>query len=499
MSLQGYALAEADRAEDAIQKVSAGITASQSTGSTVWMPLHLSYLARACAGLGQFESAWRSLGEAMTAAETTNERWYEAEIYRVAGEIALRAPAPDFVKAEEYFERALEIARTQQAKSWELRAAISLARLWCRQGKRQQARDGLAPIYGWFTEGFDTTDLRQAKALLDDLASDGDHETACPSVRPILGPGLPASSERASRRALQRAEHQLADRAFDQRIDAHKLGKQHGISTAQGAHAEPHRSRRHHRRLKYCADFFQDEAVADVRIHSLHASVLRREHDEDLRRGLDGGSACGVRQQPVQAGSRFADGDKFVPDRIIGEQARRKTEAAMHRDVGLQRIAGATARVGTAAVPLVQRAEQKLRELRRGERCRSLLPDGAPPFGDERVRRILGEQPAEVGLRQAGSGVRHSAVSRRFLQGTVIAFDRDLATQTSCIAGARPSMEKQVVSGPAVAAAQIEQPAPVHQSQNGLNRLRREFRREFIRRRSGREVMQKRKQMRGHE
>ena len=91
-----------------------------------------------------------------------NESWYEADIHRIAGEIALKSPEPDAVKAEAYFERALAVARQQQAKSWELRAAMSMARLWRDQGKPQQARELLAPVYGWFTEGFDTLDLREA-------------------------------------------------------------------------------------------------------------------------------------------------------------------------------------------------------------------------------------------------------------------------------------------------------------------------------------------------
>ena len=136
-----------------------------------WMPLHLSYLARAYAELGQFDDAWRCIGEAMTAVETTKERWCEAEVHRVAGEIALMSPEPDAAKAEAYFERALAVARQQQAKSWELRAAMSLARLWRDQGKVQQARELLAPVYGWFTEGFDTRDLKEAKALLEELAT----------------------------------------------------------------------------------------------------------------------------------------------------------------------------------------------------------------------------------------------------------------------------------------------------------------------------------------
>jgi len=99
------------------------------------------------------------------------ERWWEAEAHRVAGEIALRSAEPDAARAQTYFESALETARTQQAKSWELRAAMSLARLWRDQGKVSEARELLAPVYGWFTEGFDTRDLKEAKALLDELAA----------------------------------------------------------------------------------------------------------------------------------------------------------------------------------------------------------------------------------------------------------------------------------------------------------------------------------------
>jgi predicted ATPase len=107
----------------------------------------------------------------MTLAETTKERWCEAEVYRMAGEITLLSSKLDAAKAETYFRRALAIARQQQAKSWELRASMSLARLWRDQGKVQQARELLAPVYGWFTEGFDTRDLKEAKALLEELQS----------------------------------------------------------------------------------------------------------------------------------------------------------------------------------------------------------------------------------------------------------------------------------------------------------------------------------------
>jgi len=170
MMNQGLPLALTGKASNAVQLITSGITAYRSTGSTMWMPLRLSYLAIAHAELGQFEEAWRCIGEAMTAVETTKESWFEAELHRTAGEIALLSPKPDAAKAEAHFERALAIARAQKARSWELRAAMSMARLWRDQGKRQQAQDLLAPVYGWFTEGFDTLDLKEAKALLHELA-----------------------------------------------------------------------------------------------------------------------------------------------------------------------------------------------------------------------------------------------------------------------------------------------------------------------------------------
>ncbi len=169
MRNQGCVLALTGKASEAVQMMTSGITGFRSTGATVWDPFYLSYLARAHAELGQFDDAWRYVGEAMTAVETTKERWFEAEIQRIAGEIALKSPVPDAAKAETYFERALAVARQQQAKSWELRAAMSMARLWRDQGKRHEARDLPAPVYGWFTEDFDTLDLKEAKALLDEL------------------------------------------------------------------------------------------------------------------------------------------------------------------------------------------------------------------------------------------------------------------------------------------------------------------------------------------
>ena len=106
----------------------------------------------------------------MTIIKKSDERWYEAEVNRIAGEIALMSLEPDAVKAQECFEQSLVIARAQQAKSWELRSAISMARLWRGQGKRKDARDLLAPVYSWFKEGFNTPVLQSAKALLEELS-----------------------------------------------------------------------------------------------------------------------------------------------------------------------------------------------------------------------------------------------------------------------------------------------------------------------------------------
>jgi predicted ATPase len=169
LALSGCVSTLTGRAAEAVEDITSGVVAMRSTGNTMWMPLFLSHLAWANAEIRQFNTAWTNIHEAMTAVETTKENWYEAEINRVAGEIALLGTEPDAERAEAYFASALEIARKQKAKSWELRAAMSMARLLCAQGRRGHARDILAPVYGWFTEGFDTLDLREAKPLLQEL------------------------------------------------------------------------------------------------------------------------------------------------------------------------------------------------------------------------------------------------------------------------------------------------------------------------------------------
>jgi class 3 adenylate cyclase/predicted ATPase len=167
---RGCVLALTGKVSEAVQNIASGIAEMRSTGTTLWMPLFLSHLAKAKAEIGQFDDASTIIDEATAAVKTTKESWYEGEINRVAGEIALLGTEPDAAKAEACFATALEIARKQKAKSWELRAAMSMARLLCAQGRRGPARDILAPVYGWFTQGFDTLDLRQAKILLDELA-----------------------------------------------------------------------------------------------------------------------------------------------------------------------------------------------------------------------------------------------------------------------------------------------------------------------------------------
>jgi predicted ATPase len=158
------------KAFDAVGLLTAGLKAYQSTGATVFVPWYLTYLATAYASLSQYDDARHMISEAIEAVDRTNERWCEAEVLRVAGEVASLGPEQDSAGAQKRFERALTVASQQQAKSWELRASMSLARLWRDQGKVQQARELLAPVYGWFTEGFDTRDLKEAKALLEELA-----------------------------------------------------------------------------------------------------------------------------------------------------------------------------------------------------------------------------------------------------------------------------------------------------------------------------------------
>jgi predicted ATPase len=167
---RGWLFTQIGKASDAVAAITSGITSLRSTGAALYEPWHLWYLAMAYADLGQPDDARRCIDDAIEKVERSKKKWCEAEVHRIAGEIALKSQ-PDAAKAEKHFERALVVARQQQAKSWELRAAMSMARLWRDQGKRDEARELLTPVYGWFTEGFDTLDLKEAKALLEELAA----------------------------------------------------------------------------------------------------------------------------------------------------------------------------------------------------------------------------------------------------------------------------------------------------------------------------------------
>jgi predicted ATPase len=163
---RGWALAMQGEGEVGLAQLHQGLAAVVATGQELARPLGLVLLAEAAGYVGQVEEGLRLLAEALTALETSGRGDLLAETYRLQGTMLLHQAAPDVVQAEACFQQALTIARAQQARSWELRAAVSLCRLWQQQDKRDEARALLAPIYAWFTEGFDTVDLQEAKALL---------------------------------------------------------------------------------------------------------------------------------------------------------------------------------------------------------------------------------------------------------------------------------------------------------------------------------------------
>jgi predicted ATPase len=168
-SLRGWALAMQGQGEAGTAQIRQGIAAWRITGAAVGVPGFYTWLAEVCAHLGHPEDGLQALAEAYTLMEQHEERWWEAEISRLRGVLLLRQMGTPQAEAETWLQRALDVARRQQAKSLELRAAMSLARLWQQQGKRTEAYELLAPVYNWFTEGFDTADLQEAKALLDTL------------------------------------------------------------------------------------------------------------------------------------------------------------------------------------------------------------------------------------------------------------------------------------------------------------------------------------------
>jgi predicted ATPase len=185
--LRGWALAKQERGEEGTSQIRQGMATFRATGAEVSRPYLPALLAEAYEKAGQVEEGLSSLAEALAAVDNSGERWYEAELYRLKGQLTLQKfqvssfkfqvphtphPTPYTqaeAEAEACFLKAIEIARRQQAKSLELRATVSLARLWQQQGKKEEARQMLAEIYNWFTEGFDTKDLQEAKALLEEL------------------------------------------------------------------------------------------------------------------------------------------------------------------------------------------------------------------------------------------------------------------------------------------------------------------------------------------
>jgi predicted ATPase len=168
-AIQGWVLVQRGQVAEGIEQIRQGLHAQRTAGADNLLPQVLAWLAEAYRIAEDAEAGLRVLAEALTLVTSTGGRVYEAEISRLKGELLLQQALPDAAQAEVCFQQALDVARYQQAKSWELRAAMSLSRLWQSQGKSREARELLAPIYGWFTEGFDALDLREAKVLLDEL------------------------------------------------------------------------------------------------------------------------------------------------------------------------------------------------------------------------------------------------------------------------------------------------------------------------------------------
>jgi predicted ATPase len=165
--LRGWAFMAQGQGEDGLAQLCQGLAAYRATGTVLDLPWFLGMLAEAYGSVGQAEAGLATLTEALAAVDKTD--FYEAELYRLQGEVLVRQTVPNTPQAEACFQQALAVARRQQAKAWELRAATSLARLWQQQGRPQEAHALLAPIYAWFTEGFDTADLQEAQALLEQL------------------------------------------------------------------------------------------------------------------------------------------------------------------------------------------------------------------------------------------------------------------------------------------------------------------------------------------
>ena len=165
--MRGWALAMQGDAATGVAHIQQGLGAVQSTGQKLYHPYHLALLAEAYGQAGQPEAGLTCLAEALTLVAATEERWWEAEVWRLKGELLLRLALPDISQATACLHQSLDVARRQQARALELRAALSLSRLWQQQGKRDQAQQLLTEVYSWFTEGFETPDLQEARRWLE--------------------------------------------------------------------------------------------------------------------------------------------------------------------------------------------------------------------------------------------------------------------------------------------------------------------------------------------
>ena len=310
-----------------------------------------------------------------------------------------------------------------------------------------------------------------------------------------IGPDLASATPLCV--VLARTQHQLTHRALDQRIHAYKLGKEEGVSTTQWTRTQPHGGRRQHCRLKHRAYLFQDQAIADIGITPLRTRVMCREDHEDLRWQLHAGSACGISKQSLEARSQFAYWGKPVRSRVVGVKASRNAEAAVHRHVSVQRIAGAAARVGTPARALVERAKQELRELARCERDGSLAPGGVPPLGNQRKWWILCEEPKQIG-RLEGEAMRAMRCRARREPRSCFLSQMGLPQRDPCISGAGGRVEEQVMRRPFFVLDAVEELTPTHQRKDRQNRsLGKSGHRgyELNCRPPNRQVVQKRKQV----
>jgi predicted ATPase len=167
---RGWALAVQGQGEEGLAQIRQGLAAYRAIGAEILLPHMLALLAETYGQAEQPEAGLAALAEALRLVDKTGERTWEAELHRLRGELLLARSAENQLEVEACLHNALDVARRRQAKSLELRAAMSLSRLWKRQGKHPEARQLLAPIYGWFTEGFDTADLQEARALLEELS-----------------------------------------------------------------------------------------------------------------------------------------------------------------------------------------------------------------------------------------------------------------------------------------------------------------------------------------